>query len=82
MRDGYIVVKHAFSTQKAAEWTKGLWIRLGMDQNDSQTWTQEKVHMPHHKTELVKSFAPTVSSTNFYGVVSAFEQILGMGRNV
>jgi len=31
-----------------------------MDKNDKNTWTKERVHMPHHKTEPVKTFAPKV----------------------
>jgi hypothetical protein len=60
MRDGYLVIKKAFTKKKAAEWTKDLWIRLGMESNDKRTWTQEKVHMPTHKSESVKTFAPKV----------------------
>lgn len=58
MRDGYIILKQAFSPQKASEWSKDLWTRLGMVPNDKSTWYKERVHMPHHKSETVKSFAP------------------------
>lgn len=58
MQDGYIVLKHAFSPEKAGEWTRDLWVRLGMSQDDKRTWSKERVHMPHHKSEPVKSFAP------------------------
>lgn len=62
MKDGYIVIKHAFSPQKAADWTKDLWVRLGMDKDDKSTWTRERLNMPKHKSELVKTFAPKVST--------------------
>jgi len=61
MQDGYIVVKNAFTAEKAAEWTKDLWIRLGMDKDDKSTWTKERLNMPKHKSEPVKTFAPKVN---------------------
>ena len=60
MADGYLVIRNAFSEEKAAEWTKDLWVRLGMDPQDPKTWSEEKVHMPSHKHESVKTFAPRV----------------------
>ncbi|KAK0505949.1 hypothetical protein EDD18DRAFT_1342296 [Armillaria luteobubalina] len=57
---GYIVVKEAFTKDKAAEWTKGLWVRLGLDPGDKATWDRERIHMPVHKRESVSTFSPNV----------------------
>ena len=58
--NGYVVIKEAFTTEKAAEWSYGLWIRLGLDPNDKSAWTRERIHMPWHKRELVSTFSPRV----------------------
>lgn len=60
MDKGYVVIKEAFTKEKAAEWTKMVWIRLGMDPNDVSTWNKEKVHMPNHRTAALQDFAPKV----------------------
>ncbi|KZT44419.1 hypothetical protein SISSUDRAFT_16157 [Sistotremastrum suecicum HHB10207 ss-3] len=60
MDKGYVVIKEAFSKEKAADWTKMVWIRLGMDPNDVSTWNKEKVHMPNHRTAALQEFAPKV----------------------
>ncbi|KAG7450252.1 uncharacterized protein BT62DRAFT_927572 [Guyanagaster necrorhizus] len=57
---GYIVIKDAFTKEKAAEWTKGLWVRLGLDPDDKSTWDRERIHMPVHKREEVTTFSPKV----------------------
>ncbi|KAJ3513556.1 hypothetical protein NLJ89_g2877 [Agrocybe chaxingu] len=56
---GYIVIKKAFTKQKAEEWTKDLWVRLNLDPNDKSTWNQERIHMPSLRREKVATFAPT-----------------------
>ncbi|KAI0701564.1 hypothetical protein C8T65DRAFT_269524 [Cerioporus squamosus] len=60
MENGYLVVKQAFSAEKAAEFTKDMWVRLGLDPDDPSTWDRERIHMPVHKREPVASFAPRV----------------------
>jgi len=35
-----------------------MWIRLGYKSDDPSTWKAERVNMPHHKSEPVKTFAP------------------------
>ena len=64
IENGYLVVKEAFSREQAAEFTKHLWIRLGLDPNDESTWNLERTHMPHHRFEPVADFAPRVSPRN------------------
>ncbi|KZT09288.1 uncharacterized protein LAESUDRAFT_735537 [Laetiporus sulphureus 93-53] len=58
MENGYIIIKQAFTKEKAAEWTKDMWVRLGLDPNDKSTWDRERIHMPWHKRESVSTFAP------------------------
>lgn len=60
LEKGYIVLKNAFTKEKAAEWTETIWVRLGLDPDDKSTWTRERIHMPHHRRELVKEFSPAV----------------------
>ncbi|KAJ7596680.1 hypothetical protein C8J56DRAFT_293624 [Mycena floridula] len=58
LRDGYIVIKGAFTKEKAEAWTKTIWQRLGLDPDDKTTWDRERIHMPFHKRENVATFAP------------------------
>ncbi|KAF9073822.1 hypothetical protein BDP27DRAFT_1360062 [Rhodocollybia butyracea] len=60
LKFGYIVVRNAFSKEKAEDWTKTMWIRLGFDPNDKSTWNRERIHMPFHHREEVATFAPKV----------------------
>ncbi|RDX43461.1 hypothetical protein OH76DRAFT_1410120 [Lentinus brumalis] len=60
MENGYLVVKQAFSKEKAAEFTQDMWVRLGLDPEDKSTWDRERIHMPSHKREPVATFAPRV----------------------
>ena len=66
MEKGYIVIHNAFTNEKAEEWTKNVWVRLGMDPNDLSTWTTERTHMPSHRREPVESFAPKVNTMLVY----------------
>jgi hypothetical protein len=72
MKYGYIIVRNAFTAEQAADFTKDLWVRLGMDPNDPATWTQEKVHMPRQQEVITKEFMPKVS---VYLIVEAFAGI-------
>lgn len=55
---GYVKIPAAFTREKAQEFTHDVWIRLGMDPNDKSTWTKNRINMPHHREELVQTFAP------------------------
>lgn len=66
MENGYIVIKQAFTMEKAAEHTKNMWVRLGRDPNDKSTWDQERIHMPVHHRERVADFAPKVRHELMY----------------
>lgn len=58
LEKGFIVIKGAFTKEKSEEWTKDVWVRLGLDPNNKSTWTKERIHMPDHKREAVETFAP------------------------
>ncbi|THH01554.1 hypothetical protein EW026_g1142 [Hermanssonia centrifuga] len=58
LENGYVVIKQAFTKEKADAFTKNIWVRLGMDPNDKSTWNQERVHMPPINREKVATFAP------------------------
>lgn len=58
---GYLVIKNAFTKEKAAEWSENIWVRLDLDPDDKSTWDRERIHMPFHKREVVSTFAPKVN---------------------
>ncbi|KAH8703909.1 hypothetical protein BGW36DRAFT_93739 [Talaromyces proteolyticus] len=58
MKHGYVRLTNCFSREKAAEWTSDVWTRLGYSPTDKETWTSERIHMPSHRYEHVKTFAP------------------------
>ena len=62
LENGYVVIKHAFTRDQAADFTNEMWARLGMDPEDKSTWTQERIHMPVTKRVRVSEFAPKVRS--------------------
>jgi hypothetical protein len=62
LEHGFIIVKNAFSREQAADFTSGLWTRLGLDPNDKSSWTQEKIHMPWLKRVKVADFSTKVPS--------------------
>ncbi|EJD45448.1 hypothetical protein AURDEDRAFT_151864 [Auricularia subglabra TFB-10046 SS5] len=55
---GWVKIPQAFSAEKAEQWQRGLWDRLGYDKDDRSTWREERIHMPDHKRERVATFAP------------------------
>lgn len=48
----------AFTKEQAAEITKDVWTRLGMDPNDKTTWHRVWTNMPAHNTFDARDFAP------------------------
>jgi len=61
MTHGYVVIKQAFTPEASAEFTKDVWIRLGMNPEDRSTWNLDvgdRIHMARHKRVLAKEFAP------------------------
>ncbi|KAL4868388.1 hypothetical protein BDV12DRAFT_209216 [Aspergillus spectabilis] len=55
---GYVRIRNCFTPEKAAEWTRDVWVRLGYSQMDKSTWTKERINMPRHREESVRTFAP------------------------
>lgn len=58
MKYGYVRIPQAFSAEKAASWTSQMWERLGYSPTDKSTWLQDRINMPTHKREHVKTFSP------------------------
>ncbi|KAH0607256.1 uncharacterized protein H6S33_003244 [Morchella sextelata] len=58
MKYGYLRIPEAFSVEKAASWSAQLWDRLGYSPTDKSTWLQERVNMPAHNREHVRTFSP------------------------
>lgn len=58
LKYGYVRIPQCFSREKAAEWTKDVWTRLGYSPDDKETWTSQRINMPAHHQESVKTFAP------------------------
>lgn len=58
MKKGFVRLPNCFSRAKAAEWTADVWTRLGYSPSDKSTWAAERIHMPEHRQEPVKTFAP------------------------
>jgi hypothetical protein len=58
MKHGFLRLESCFTKAKAEDWTSTVWTRLGMSPTDKSTWTSERINMPHHRKEHVKTFAP------------------------
>ncbi|KAL5341413.1 hypothetical protein BJX70DRAFT_395805 [Aspergillus crustosus] len=58
LEHGYVRIPNCFTPAKAAEWTHDVWIRLGFSPTDKTTWTSERINMPRHREESVRTFAP------------------------
>lgn len=58
MHHGFVRLTNCFSRSKADEWTANVWKRLGYSPEDKSTWVAERIHMPQHREEHVKTFAP------------------------
>ncbi|KAG0651359.1 hypothetical protein D0Z07_2174 [Hyphodiscus hymeniophilus] len=58
MKYGYVIIRNAFSRQQAEDRMEKLWIRLGYDPNDANTWVLERVNMPSHSRVSFSTFAP------------------------
>lgn len=58
LRRGHVVIKNAFSRERARELTDRAWHRLGYSPTDPTTWEQARIHMPAHERFEVQDFAP------------------------
>lgn len=79
MENGYVVIKHAFTKERAAEWTSNMWVRLGLDPEDKSTWTQERIHMPAHNRAEVAKFAPKVNYLIHYACRFCLNRDVNLG---
>jgi hypothetical protein len=59
LEHGYVHLKDTFPPEKAQEWMKTLWTRLGLSP-DATHWPIERCNMAAHSGEDVKQFAPKV----------------------
>lgn len=55
---GHVLVRGCFTREAAARYTGSVWTRLGYDEHTPSTWVEPSVHMPHHRTIDVRTFAP------------------------
>jgi hypothetical protein len=60
LEKGYVVLRGCFSPAAAAEFTAGIWERLGYDEHDTSSWAEPSVHMPRRRRLDVREFAPKV----------------------
>jgi len=60
LEKGYVVLRGAIPEPHLKMAKETVWVRLGMDENDKNTWTKEEIHMPRHKMWHAKDFAPKV----------------------
>ncbi|KAJ4391184.1 hypothetical protein N0V93_004801 [Gnomoniopsis smithogilvyi] len=58
LNHGWLKIPQAFTKERAAEMTKNVWTRLGMDPKDKSTWTAVRTNMPHHNSFDASKFAP------------------------
>ncbi|KAJ9608670.1 hypothetical protein H2200_006441 [Cladophialophora chaetospira] len=58
MEHGFVRIPSCFTREAAEEWTKNVWIRLGFDPNNPDTWTTERTNMPSHEEKAIRDYAP------------------------
>ncbi|ROW12079.1 hypothetical protein VMCG_00537 [Cytospora schulzeri] len=63
LNNGWVKIPQAFTRDQAAQVTKDVWTRLGMDPNDKSTWHTLWTNMPSHQTFDASTFAPRAWAT-------------------
>lgn len=58
MKHGFLRLESCFTKEKAQDWTSTVWQRLDMSPTDKSTWNRERINMPSHRREHVRTFAP------------------------
>ena len=81
LNDGYIALKGCFAPEFAAEWREQAFIRLGLDPEDSSTWTEKRIHMPTLERVQISEFAPKAWGA-ICDVLGGEERIAGNFKNV
>ena len=58
VQHGWLHVPGAIKQQYIDEWMKDIWVRLGWDEHDKSTWTEEYLKMPRHREVPTEEFCP------------------------
>ena len=74
IRDGFVRIDEAFSTETAEEARAILWKATGCDPDDRSTWTRPVVRLDQF------SQAPFQEAANTPKLQEAFDQLVGPGR--
>jgi hypothetical protein len=56
LQHGWLRVEGAIQQRYIDEWLPDLWVRTGYDEHDKSTWTEEYVHMAHHRQVRTEQF--------------------------
>jgi hypothetical protein len=59
LKHGYVHLTGCFTRETAQRWTGDMWTRLGYNPSNRSTWLAERINMPNHRSESIKTFAPT-----------------------
>lgn len=55
---GWLKVESGFDRKYIDEWIPDFWIRTGYNEHDKTTWTDEYVHVAHHRQVRNENFCP------------------------
>ncbi|KUI64646.1 hypothetical protein VM1G_01029 [Cytospora mali] len=58
LNNGWVKIPQAFTKAQAAQVTKDVWTRLGMDPDDKTTWHPPRTNMPSHQSFDASHLAP------------------------
>lgn len=58
VQHGWLRVPGAIKQKYIDEWMKDMWVRLGWDEHDKSTWTEEYLKMPRHREARCEDFCP------------------------
>ena len=55
---GWLKVEGAIKQEYIDSWMADMWVRLGYDEHDKSTWTEEYLKMPRHREVRCEDFCP------------------------
>ncbi|EJU05252.1 hypothetical protein DACRYDRAFT_46009 [Dacryopinax primogenitus] len=58
LKHGWIKIPQAMNPELRKLWLDDVWVRLGYDEHDPSTWTEEYVKLPRHREVRAEEFAP------------------------
>jgi hypothetical protein len=58
IRYGYVTVKNCFTAEDTRDWIDRGWLRIGVDRDDPNQWTEKRVHLSSTNHVDAKDFAP------------------------